>query len=61
MTRVFLASDMDAQYKGRMQKEEGRNDLREGGILPAGKLAPLRLETDELTAIFVTIVKRSKA
>jgi four helix bundle protein len=135
MTRVFLASDMATQYKGRMQKEEGRNDLRkrtttfalrvirlfgalpksataqilgkqvlrsatsvganyreayrsrskaefiaktgdclreieetaywfdllvDGGIVPSGKLEPLRHETDELTAIFVTIVKKSK-
>jgi four helix bundle protein len=35
--------------------------LVEGGIVPAEKLAPLRQETEELTAIFVTIVKRSKA
>ncbi|HTA29267.1 MAG TPA: four helix bundle protein [Candidatus Cybelea sp.] len=34
--------------------------LVEGGIVPAAKLAPLRHETDELIAIFVTIVKRSK-
>jgi four helix bundle protein len=32
----------------------------EGGIVPAGKLAPLRQETDELIAIFVTIVKKAK-
>jgi four helix bundle protein len=32
----------------------------EGGIVAAGKLAPLRQETDELIAIFVTTVKRSK-
>jgi len=35
--------------------------LVEGGIVPAGKLAPLRKETDELIAIFVTIIKSSKA
>jgi hypothetical protein len=32
MTRDFLASDMSNQYKGRMQKEEGRNDLRKRKI-----------------------------
>jgi four helix bundle protein len=31
-----------------------------GGIAPAEKLAPLRQETDELIAIFVTIVKKAK-
>ena len=30
------------------------------GIVPAAKLEPLRKEADELTAIFVTILKRSK-
>jgi len=34
--------------------------LVEGGIIPAEKLAPLRQETDELIAIFVTIVKKAK-
>lgn len=34
--------------------------LVEGGIVPTEKLAPLRLETDELIAIFVTIVKKAK-
>ena len=34
--------------------------LVEAGIVPAEKLAPLRKEIDELTAIFVTIIKRSK-
>jgi four helix bundle protein len=34
--------------------------LVEAGIVPAKKLAPLRKEIDELTAIFVTIIKRSK-
>lgn len=34
--------------------------LVEAGIVRAEKLAPLRQEIDELTAIFVTIVKRSK-
>jgi four helix bundle protein len=135
MTRVFLASDMADYYKVRMEKEEGRNDLRkrttafalrvirlfaalpktaaaqilgkqvlrsgtsvganhretdrsrskaefiakagdcvreieetaywfelrvDGGIVPAEKLAALRRETEELIAIFVTIIKRSK-
>ena len=32
----------------------------DAGIAPAAKLAPLRQEIDELTAIFVTIVKHSK-
>jgi four helix bundle protein len=35
--------------------------LVDSGIVDADKLAPLRAECDELTAIFVTIVKRSKA
>jgi four helix bundle protein len=35
--------------------------LVDADIVPAGKLAPLRQEIHELTAIFVTIVKRSKA
>ena len=34
--------------------------LVEGGIVPVEKLAPLRKETDELIAIFVTIVKKAK-
>ena len=34
--------------------------LVDAGIVPAEKLAPLRNEIDELTAIFVTIIKRSK-
>jgi four helix bundle protein len=34
--------------------------LVEGEIVTASKLEPLRKETDELTAIFVTILKRSK-
>ena len=35
--------------------------LAEGGIVTADKLAALAQECDELTAIFVTIVKNSKA
>ena len=34
--------------------------LVDAGIVPAEKLAPLRKEIDELTAIFVTIIRRSK-
>jgi four helix bundle protein len=34
--------------------------LVEANIVSAGKLAPLRREIDELTAIFVTIIKRSR-
>jgi four helix bundle protein len=34
--------------------------LLAGGIVSPEKLAPLRQECDELIAIFVTIVKRSK-
>jgi len=34
--------------------------LVEAGIASAKRLAPLREETGELTAIFVTIVKRAK-
>ena len=34
--------------------------LVDANIVPADKLAPLRQECDELTAIFVTIIKRSK-
>jgi four helix bundle protein len=34
--------------------------LVEANIVSAGKLTPLRQEIDELTAIFVTIIKRSK-
>ena len=34
--------------------------LVDAKIVPAGKLQPLRAECDELTAIFVTILKRSK-
>ena len=34
--------------------------LVEGNIVATSKLEPLRKETDELTAIFVTILKRSK-
>ena len=34
--------------------------LVETNIVSAGKLAPLRQEIDELTAIFVTIIKKSK-
>ena len=34
--------------------------LVEAGIVSAAKLAPLRQETDELIAIFVTIVKKAK-
>jgi len=34
--------------------------LVEGKIIAASKLEPLRRQTDELTAIFVTILKRSK-
>ncbi len=34
--------------------------LVDGKIITASKLEPLRKETDELTAIFVTILKRSK-
>ena len=32
----------------------------EGGIMPPDKLQPLRNECDELTAIFVTIVKQTR-
>jgi four helix bundle protein len=35
--------------------------LVSANIVDADKLAPLRAEVDELTAIFVTIVKRCKA
>jgi four helix bundle protein len=34
--------------------------LVDGNIVAPDKLAPLRQECDELTAIFVTIIKRSK-
>lgn len=34
--------------------------LVDGNIVAPDKLAPLRRECDELTAIFVTIIKRSK-
>jgi four helix bundle protein len=34
--------------------------LVEANIISADKIAPLRQECDELTAIFVTILKRSK-
>src|SRR5689334_12791587 len=34
--------------------------LMESGVIGAEKLAPLRQECEELTAIFVTIVKRAK-
>src|SRR6266436_5083091 len=34
--------------------------LVDSGIVSADKLAPLRKEADELTAIFVTILKRAK-
>jgi four helix bundle protein len=34
--------------------------LEESGTLPATKLKDLRTETNELTAIFVTIVRKSK-
>lgn len=34
--------------------------LVEGKVVPAAKLAGLRQESDELTAIFVSIVKRSR-
>ena len=34
--------------------------LVEGGIMPSDKLQPLRNECDELTAIFVTIVKQAR-
>ncbi|HZM05932.1 MAG TPA: four helix bundle protein [Candidatus Saccharimonadales bacterium] len=34
--------------------------LVEGGIVSAKKLAPLRQETNELIAIFVTIIKNAK-
>ena len=34
--------------------------LVDTGIVPAERLSPLRKEIDELTAIFVTIIKRSK-
>jgi four helix bundle protein len=35
--------------------------LVDAGAVPADKLAPLRQEVTELTAIFVTIVKRAKS
>ena len=35
--------------------------LVEAHLVSAAKLAPLRQEIDELTAIFVTIIKRSKS
>jgi four helix bundle protein len=35
--------------------------IADAGVVPAAKLAPLRQEIDELTAIFVTIIKRSKS
>lgn len=34
--------------------------LVEGGIVADGKLAPLKREADELTAIFVAIIKRAR-
>jgi four helix bundle protein len=34
--------------------------LVDGEIVPAAKLQPLRAECDELTAIFVTIIKRAR-
>ena len=35
--------------------------IADAGVVLAAKLAPLRQEIDELTAIFVTIIKRSKS
>jgi four helix bundle protein len=35
--------------------------LAEGGIIAAPKLQPLRDECDELTAIFVTIIKKGRS
>ncbi len=34
--------------------------LVDGEIVPAAKLQPLRAECDELTAIFVTIIKKAR-
>lgn len=34
--------------------------LVDGGLVPAKKLEALRMESDELTAIFVTIIKRAR-
>ena len=34
--------------------------LVEGGVMPGEKLSILMRETDELIAIFVTIIKRTK-
>ncbi len=37
-----------------------RELLVDGEIVPAAKLQPPRAECDELTAIFVTIIKKSR-
>ena len=34
--------------------------LVDGGVMPLDKLQPLRSECDELTAIFITIIKKAR-
>jgi four helix bundle protein len=34
--------------------------LEHAGMMPAARLAPLKAETCELSAIFVTLIKRAK-
>ena len=36
-------------------------EAKDSGVIPCEKLNPLLKETDELTAIFVTIVKKVKS
>ena len=58
--------DGEPAWSGRVDGKSTRQSaywlelLAAAGIVPAAKLEPLRKEADELTAIFVTIVKRSK-
>jgi hypothetical protein len=57
--RMFstLPKTAEAQVFG---KQVLRSGTSVGQIVSADKLAALRTESDELTAIFVTILKRSK-
>jgi four helix bundle protein len=63
--RAKSNADFISKIEGRMQELEETvywlELLEETGLSPQAKLASLKLETDELMAIFVTIVRKTKS
>ncbi len=62
--RAKSDADMISKFEGALQEldetEYWLELLQDAGIVPAEKIKPLVAETNELIAIFVTIVKRLK-